>query len=156
MEHAAALLNEATKPVLVAGVKLRSFGGVEAFRALADASGYGVAVMPNAKGMYDEESEHFLGIYWGPVGSPGCAEIVESADLVLFAGATFTDYTTTGHAALANPARMIQVRPDGVVLPGQTFNEVALADFLRALRRDSSGTRRRSARIAASARTLCP
>jgi len=133
VEHAAALLNEATKPVLVAGVKLRSFGAIEAFRELADAAGYGVAVMPNAKGMFDEQNDHFLGIYWGPVGSPGCAEIVESADLVLFAGATFTDYTTTGHAALANPARMIQARPDGVVLPGQTFNEVSLPEFLRAL-----------------------
>lgn len=133
VEHAAALLNEATKPVLVAGVKLRSFGAVEAFRNLADASGYGVAVMPNAKGLYDEQQENFLGVYWGPVGTPGCAEIVESADLVLFAGATFTDYTTTGHASLANPARMIQARPEGVILPGQTFNDVALADFLHAL-----------------------
>lgn len=133
VEHAAALLNEAKKPVLVAGVKLRPYGAVEAFRTLADASGYGVAVMPNAKGLYDEQQENFLGVYWGPVGTPGCAEIVESADLVLFAGATFTDYTTTGHASLANPARMIQARPEGVILPGQTFNDVALADFLYAL-----------------------
>lgn len=133
VEHAAKLLNAASKPVLVAGVKLRSFGALDAFRALTESSGYGVATMPNAKGFVDEQQENFIGVYWGPVGSPGCAEVVESADMVLFAGATFTDYTTTGHSALANPARMIQARPDTIVLPGQTFSNVALADFLAAL-----------------------
>jgi len=133
VEHAAALFNAATKPVLVAGVKLRSFAAEGAFRALAAAAGFAVAVMPNAKGLYDEQREDYIGIYWGPVGTPGCAEIVESADLALFAGATFTDYTTTGHAMLTNPAKMIQARPDCVILPGQTFNDVALPEFLRAL-----------------------
>jgi len=46
VEHTAALLNEALKPVLVAGVKLRPRGAVEAFRQVADASGYAVASMP--------------------------------------------------------------------------------------------------------------
>jgi TPP-dependent 2-oxoacid decarboxylase len=54
-------------------------------------------------------------------------------DLCLYAGPTFTDYTTTGHAALINAAKMIQVRPDSVVLPGQTYKNVAIADFLEAL-----------------------
>ena len=42
--------------------------------------GYAVATMPNAKGLFDEQHANFIGTYWGPVGSPGCAEIVESAD----------------------------------------------------------------------------
>ncbi len=133
VEHAAALLNSAVKPVLVAGVKLRPFAACGPFRAVADTAGYAVATMPNAKGLFDEQHANYIGTYWGPVGSPGCAEIIESADLALFAGAIFTDYTTTGHAALVNPARMIQARPDCVITPGQTFNEVALADFLREL-----------------------
>jgi pyruvate decarboxylase len=131
--HAAELLNRAAKPVLVAGDKLRPFAAVESFRTLADASKYAVATMPNAKGLFDEQHPSYLGTYWGPVGSPGCAEIVESADLALFAGPTFTDYTTTGHAALASRERMIEVRPHTVITPGQTFNEVALSDFLREL-----------------------
>ncbi len=133
VEHAADLLNRAVKPVLVAGVKLRPFTAAEPFRAVADASDYAVAVMPNAKGLFDEQHPSYVGTYWGPVGSPGCAEIVESADLALFAGPMFTDYTTTGHATLADPTRMIEVRPHTVITPGQTFNDVALADFLREL-----------------------
>ena len=133
VEHAADLLNHAEKPVLVAGVQLRSSGAQDAFRAIADAAGYAVASMPNAKGLFDEQHENYIGISWGPVGSPGCSEIVESSDLGLYAGALFTDYTTTGHSALTSPSRMIQVQPDCVVFPRQSYSDVTMADFLTAL-----------------------
>lgn len=133
VEHAAELLNAANKPVLVAGVKLRAGQAEAAFRELADASGYAVASMPNAKSFFDEQHPSYMGIYWGPVGTPGCGEIVESADLCLFVGPTFTDYTTTGHAALVNRAKTIEVRPDCVVMAGQTYNQVAMGEFLSEL-----------------------
>jgi pyruvate decarboxylase len=130
---AAELLDAALKPVLVAGVKLRPFGAEEAFATVAEASSYGVAVMPNAKGMFDETHPSYMGVYWGPVSSQGCADVIESADLALYAGPTFTDYTTTGHTSAVDPRRMIQVRPDQVVMPDRTFTDVAMADFLAAL-----------------------
>ena len=37
------------------------------FLALADACEYPVATMPNAKGMFPEEHERYLGTYWGVV-----------------------------------------------------------------------------------------
>ncbi|MCA9021594.1 MAG: pyruvate decarboxylase, partial [Planctomycetaceae bacterium] len=133
VDRAVELLNAATKPVLVAGVKLRSFGAEANFQKLADASGYAIASMPNAKGFFCEQHPHYMGIYWGPVGTPGCGEIVDSSDLCLFAGGTFTDYTTTGHAALINPAKVIQARPNSVVFPNQTFSNVKLTEFLELL-----------------------
>jgi len=133
VEHAAKLLNQAAKPVLVAGVKIRAGAADEAFRALADASHYAVAVMPNAKSFFDEQHDSYIGTYWGPVSSPGCASIVETADLGLFVGPTLTDYTTTGHAALINRDKMIEVRPHGVVICGQTYGNVAMSDFLNSL-----------------------
>lgn len=133
VDRATEMLNDASKPVLVSGVKLRSFGAEQSFRKLADAAGYAVASMPNAKGFFDEQHPLYMGTYWGPVGTPGCGEIVDSADLCLFAGPTFTDYTTTGHAALVDPTKVIQARPNSVVFPNQTFNNVKLAEFLEAL-----------------------
>ncbi len=133
--RAAELLNAAVKPVLVAGVKLKPFGAVDAFEALANASGYAVATMPNAKSLFDEQHLGYMGTYWSAVSSPGCSEIVESSDLYLYAGPTFTDYTTVGHSALIDPAKSIVAGPDSVVLPGQSYNNVAIADFLEALAR---------------------
>jgi len=133
VEHAAALLNDAAKPVMVAGVQLRSFGAEESFDALSHATSYAVAAMPNAKGFFDEAHPNYMGIYWGSVGSPGCGQIVSSADIGLYAGTTFTDYSTVGHSALINPSKMILARPHSVVMPGRTYNDVALSDFLEAL-----------------------
>jgi pyruvate decarboxylase len=136
VSHAAELLGAAVKPVLVAGVKLRSFGAVEAFEALANASGYAVAAMPNAKGFFDEQHSSYMGIYWGSVSSPGCADIVESSDMYLYAGPMFTDYTTVGHSALIDENKRIVVAPGGVVMPDASYSDVAIADFLAALARE--------------------
>jgi pyruvate decarboxylase len=133
VDKAAELLNAAIKPVLVSGVKLRAFGAESQFLKLADASGYAIAGMPNAKGFFDEQHAHYMGTYWGPVSSPGCGEIVESADLCLFAGPVFSDYTTAGHATLVDPTKMIQALPNSVVFPSQTFSNVKLAEFLEHL-----------------------
>ncbi len=130
---AAELLDSALKPVLVGGVKLRPYGAEAAFAGVAEAAGYPVAVMPNAKGMFDETHPSYMGVYWGPVSWQGCADVVESADLALYAGAVFTDYTTTGHTSAVDPTKMILVRPDEVLLPDRQYTDVAMGDFLDAL-----------------------
>eukprot|EP00850_Spirogloea_muscicola_P014576 SM000105S13921 [mRNA] locus=s105:329101:332909:- [translate_table: standard] len=89
---AASFLNAAKKPVLVGGSKMRCSRAQDAFLQLADASGYPVAVMPAAKGLFSEEHPHFIGTYWGAISTPFCVEIVESADAYLFAGPIFNDY----------------------------------------------------------------
>jgi len=136
VSHVAELLDAAAKPVLVAGVKLRSYGAIEAFEALANASEYAVAAMPNAKGFFDEQHPSYMGIYWGSVSSPGCADIVESSDMYLYAGPMFTDYTTVGHSALIDENKRIVVNPRSVVLPGASYSDVALADLLAGLARE--------------------
>ncbi|MFI5324447.1 MAG: thiamine pyrophosphate-dependent enzyme, partial [Thermodesulfobacteriota bacterium] len=120
--------------MLVAVAKLRPFDTVDAFRKLMDASNYMVALMPEAKFIVPEDHPNYIGTYWGPVSSPGTAEIIESAKMYLFArGAVFTDYTTCGFSALIKPEKMIHVGPDFVRLPGVTYNDIALPDFLLAL-----------------------
>ncbi|WP_269542752.1 thiamine pyrophosphate-dependent enzyme [Cerasicoccus fimbriatus] len=133
VEHAAAMLNTAVKPVLVGGVKLRPWDADMEFKKLAEASGYAVAMMPNAKGFFSENHPQYIGTYWGPVSTPACGEVVESADAYLFAGPTFTDYTTSGYSALINKDKLIQANAERVKLPGRTYNNVPLPLFLEKL-----------------------
>jgi pyruvate decarboxylase len=86
VKEAASLLNTAVKPVLVAGVKLRSSQAIEDFEKLIKVSHYAVAAMPNAKGFISEQNPNYIGVYWGPVSTPACGEIIDSSDLYLFAG----------------------------------------------------------------------
>jgi pyruvate decarboxylase len=133
VEHATSLLNKASKPVLVAGPRLRAWGAIESFQKFVDASGYAVAAMPNAKGFIPENHPSYIGTYWGPVSSPGTNEIVESADAYLFAGPIFTDYTTSGFTTLINQEKLINAEPDRIHITNQTYNDVTLDEFLTAL-----------------------
>jgi len=133
VDAASVVLRKGLRPILLAGPRLRSYGGVRAFRDLAEAFGCGVAVMPGAKGFFPEEHPQFIGVYLGSVSSPGCNELVESADAVLAAGPIFNDYTTVGWSSQPAVSKTIHVDPDRVHVAGVTFNDVFLHDFLAAL-----------------------
>ena len=132
LEHAAAVLGRARQPVLVAGSRIRG-AALDGFAALAAASGYGVACMPNAKGFFPEASAQFLGIYWGSASSPGCREVVESSDAYLFAGPVFSDYTTVGFTALIQPSRLVLADRERIVVEGQSYHGIRLDEFLARL-----------------------
>jgi pyruvate decarboxylase len=132
-ERASTLLATATRPVLLAGVHLRSYGAIDAFRELAEKLGCAVAVMPNAKGFFPEDHPQYIGTYWGSVSSPGCEPVVDGADLILAAGPVFTDYTTVGWTSNLPRERLIDAQPQDVRFPDAGYTNVALAGFLAAL-----------------------
>ena len=133
VEHVAAFLNGVRQPVLVAGSRLRAGGTIGAFASLAAKCAYGVACMPNAKSFFPENNPQFMGIYWGSASSPGCREVVESSDAYLFAGPIFSDYTTVGFSALIQPARMVEASPERILVEGQVYHGIVLAEFLTEL-----------------------
>lgn len=122
----AARIKSAVRPVLIAGVKLRSQDATASFHRLADALGCAVAVMPDAKGLFPESHAGYIGTYWGAVSSPNCAQIVESSDCQIFAGPMFNDYTTTGWTLLTPPAKLVELGPDSVRLHEAQFNGLRL------------------------------
>jgi pyruvate decarboxylase/indolepyruvate decarboxylase len=128
--RAGELLQQAKKPILLAGVHLRAYGAIDAFRELAEALGCAVAVMPNAKGFFPEDHPQYVGIYWGEVSSPQCQAIVDWSDLVVAAGAVFNDYTTVGWSAQPSRQRLISAESGQVRFADVEFTGVALAEFL--------------------------
>jgi len=133
VDAASAFLRKAVRPILLAGPRLRSYGGEKAFRDLAEAVGCAVAVMSGAKSVFPEQHSQFIGLYLGSVSSPGCNELVESADAVLAAGPIFNDYTTVGWSSQPSANKTIHVDPDRVHVAGVTYNDVFLNEFLAAL-----------------------
>ncbi len=129
----AARLDAARQPVLVAGGRLRSAGGLGAFRRLAERCGYAVACMPDAKGFFPEDHPQFIGLYWGTASSAGCREVVESSDAYIFAGPRFNDYSTVGYSTLLRQDRLVEAHPGRVCAQGQAFHGVDLPGFLEAL-----------------------
>lgn len=134
MLAAADFLNGSAKPVLVAGPKLRSANAKKALIDFANASGYPIAIMPSAKGMFPETHPKFIGTYWGAVSSPLAVEIVESADAYIFVGPIFNDYSSVGYSLLIRREKMVYVQTDRVVIcGGLSFGCCLMKDFLPAL-----------------------
>ncbi|KAH0659818.1 hypothetical protein KY290_029379 [Solanum tuberosum] len=134
VDAAVAFLSKAVKPVMIGGPKLRVAKACDAFAELADSSGYAMAMMPSAKGLVAEQHPHFIGTYWGAVGTSYCAEIVESADAYLFAGPVFNDYSSVGYSLLIKREKALIVQPDRVVIGnGPAFGCVLMKDFLSEL-----------------------
>ncbi|KAG5603091.1 hypothetical protein H5410_034461, partial [Solanum commersonii] len=134
VDAAVAFLSKAVKPVMIGGPKLRVAKACDAFAELADSSGYAMAMMPSAKGLVAEKHPHFIGTYWGAVGTSYCAEIVESADAYLFAGPVFNDYSSVGYSLLIKREKALIVQPDRVVIGnGPAFGCVLMKDFLSEL-----------------------
>jgi len=133
LDHAAQRLNAASRPVLIAGSKIRAGGAETAVRELAEASGYALAAMPDAKGLLSERHPNYMGIYWGEISWPGCSEVVEPADATLFAGPNFTDYTTVGRGLGFDAAKAVIVQPNSVRMGDALYSNVRMSDFLKGL-----------------------
>lgn len=133
VEEAGRPLNVAQRPVLLAGGQLRAYDATRAFCVLAEALGCGVAVMPDAKGLFPEQHPQFAGVYWGSVSSPGTEAVVRGADLVLSAGPTYTDYATEGWTAQPPQEHTINAEARYVRFPQAEYTVVDLAEFLSTL-----------------------
>lgn len=130
LQVAAEKFNAAVKPVLVAGSRVRPWGGGKLLEELSTKSGYALAAMPDAKGFVSEDHSNYIGIYWGPVSSPGCSEIVESSDLYCFVGPVFNDYTTVGYVCNIQPKKLIVIDEDKLSICGHMYTGISMHDFL--------------------------
>jgi hypothetical protein len=83
----AAFLGAAIKPVLICGSSMRSARARAAMIALAERSGFPVAVMPNAKGQFPETHPNYIGPWWvGLHVEGGFVDVGSVARLVFWGG----------------------------------------------------------------------
>jgi pyruvate decarboxylase len=123
----------AAKVVMVAGSKLRTAAAVEDFDALAAALECAVAIMPDAKGLFDEHHPQYVGCYWGCVSSPHVQAVVESADLILLCGVVLSDYSTVGWTAELPPQKTIHVNTDHCDIGDQHYPHICMKHVLAGL-----------------------
>jgi pyruvate decarboxylase len=129
-----ARIHLSVKPVLLGGPKLKKASAINEFKILKNALGCGFANLPDAKGLFDEDNEDYLGTYWAGISSPDSVQpVVENTDLLIVAGALMSDYTTVGWTALYSPEKFIQIFPNHAIVCGRLYSNVLLADLLGAV-----------------------
>lgn len=126
-------LDKAQKVVLVAGPKLRAMNAVDHFTKFACTMGCPVVVTPDAKGLFNEHDDCFLGFLWGSISNAVVQKAMDDADLVIYCGPIFNDYTTVGWTSIVNYEKSIIMSLDHVHVMFDRFSFICLNTVLARL-----------------------
>jgi TPP-dependent 2-oxoacid decarboxylase len=113
-----------------------------------------IAAINTSKGVVDETSPYFLGLYAGAGSKPEVRQAVENSDCLLAIGVRRVD-TSSGHFSDALPADRIDARSAAVDIGPDNYQAVYLKELLRRVA-DSVPSRKASYSRPAGATTYSP
>ena len=132
--EAAALLEGAQRPVILAGVECHRLGIQRELQDLIEHSGYPFATGLLGKTVIPEEHPQFIGVYGGVASWAHAREIVREADIILCLGTLMTDIEIGGCPPLLDPGRKIAANSDKVRIKRHVYDRVCLREFVAGLR----------------------
>ncbi len=107
IENAAELLSAATEPVIIAGGGVRSAGGSEKLRAVAERLGSPVVTTYKGKGVFPEDHDLSAGVLSGSA-SPELLALLSESDAALAVGSDLDAHATRGWS-VDLPERLVHV-----------------------------------------------
>ncbi len=142
LDEAAAMINQAKKPVILADVEVHRFGLQRDLLELAEKTHIPVAATLLGKSVIGEHHPFYLGVYEGAMGREEVRHYVESSDCVIMLGAFLTDINLGIFTARLDPARCIYATSEKLSIRYHNYEDVRFKDFMRGLVR--ARLRRRS------------
>jgi indolepyruvate decarboxylase len=133
IREAEEMINNARKPVIVAGVELMRYGLEGPLLEFAEQTNIPIASSMLSKSVVDERHPLYLGLYQGGMSHEGVRDYVESSECVIFLGMFMTDINLGIFTAHLDQGRSIFSTSDKTSLRHHTYNAVSLNSFLPAL-----------------------
>ncbi|MCB5908800.1 alpha-keto acid decarboxylase family protein [Streptomyces pinistramenti] len=130
---AAHLLADARTVSVLAGHEADRHGLRGPLADLLDAAPVRAAVYSTGKGLVDEHTAAFAGVYTGEFSTKPARIAVEDTDCLILAGAPVTDTVTGGFSHHFPAGRTIDLRPHRATVGRAEFPGIIMADALRAL-----------------------
>lgn len=131
--EAAALIQNAEKPVILAGVELHRFHLQDELVALAEHTQIPVAATVLGKSVIRETHPLYVGLYEGAIGREEVTKFVEESDLVLLLGTFMTDINMGVFTANLDPSKCIYATSEQLRLKHHHYHGITLPDFVRQL-----------------------
>ena len=128
-----AMLDNAKRPVVIAGVELIRFKLQKAFAGFLDKTGFPYVTMMLGKTVLSEHHPQFIGLFEGDRSRDYVRKRVESADCVLQLGALMTDLNTGGFTTHLDDSKTISANIRTVKIKSHFFENVYLRDFILGL-----------------------
>ncbi|HSL05507.1 MAG TPA: thiamine pyrophosphate-binding protein [Nitrospiraceae bacterium] len=133
IKEALGMLDQAQKPVVIAGVELIRFKLQQAFAGLLDKTGFPFVTMMLGKTVLSEHHPQFIGLFEGDRSRDYVRKRVESADCVLQLGAWMTDLNTGGFTTHLDDSKTISANIHSVKIKHHYYKNVYLHDFILGL-----------------------
>jgi indolepyruvate decarboxylase len=133
LTEAAAMINAAKQPVILADVEVHRFGLQDVLLKLAQRTNIPVAATLLGKSVVGEHYPFYLGVYEGALCREEVRQYVESSDCVIMLGAFLTDINLGVFTARLDPARCIYATSEKLAIRYHNFEEVRFKDFMRGL-----------------------
>jgi len=134
------------------------FGVIDYIRRIAEKMAIPYAVLPSAKGIMDEDSALYLGVYAGQASLPTVSHAIHCSACVIGVGLRLTDCNTGLFSQLIDDSRLIALRRFDVTFNGAQFPGVMLKELFRKLAENlpASQTRLPPATSPTPISTPCP
>jgi indolepyruvate decarboxylase len=133
--EAAAMINAARQPVILADVEVHRFALQGELLRLAQENNIPVAATLLGKSVIGEQHPFYLGVYEGAMGRDDVRQYVEASDCVIMLGAFMTDINLGVYTARLDPARSIYATSEKLSIRYHSYDDVRFKDFVRRLLR---------------------
>lgn len=133
LAEAAAMINHARRPVILADVEVHRFALQDVLLKLVRRTNIPVAATVLGKSVVGEQHPFYLGVYEGALGRDDVRRYVESSDCVIMLGAFLTDINLGIYTAQLDPIRTIYANSEKLSIRYHTYENVRFKDFMRGL-----------------------
>ncbi len=133
LAEAAAMINGARKPVILADVEIHRFALQDTLLKLVRRTNIPVAATVLGKSVIGEQHPFYLGVYEGALGRDDVRRYVEGSDCVVMLGAFLTDINLGIYTAQLDPLRTICANSEKLSIRYHTYENVRFKDFMRGL-----------------------
>lgn len=130
VEESRELIENAQRPVILAGVEIHRFGLRSDLLRLAEAHSIPICATLLGKSVVSEKHPLYLGVYEGAMGHDDVRKYVESSDCVILLGTFMTDINLGIFTAQLDPSRCIYATSEKLRIRHHHFHDVQLSHFV--------------------------
>jgi indolepyruvate decarboxylase len=133
LSEAAALINAAHQPVILADVEIHRFGLQDLLLQFVEKTNIAIAETILGKSVISEFHPNYVGLYEGAMGNELARQYVESSDCVIMLGVFLTDLNLGVFTAHLEPKRCISVTSEKTSIQLHHYEDIRLQDFMQGL-----------------------
>lgn len=126
------LLDTSKAQMVIADFEVERFGFKHKISHFLDKVKLPAMTMNMGKGVIDETSEYFVGIYLGKISEQAVVDVAMHSDLALVFGGLFAD-TTTEFTHVNNAMRFVEVHPYYCRIGETIYSNIFMGDVIEAL-----------------------